>query len=62
MAVVNSPSGIYVITIFIEGPPDAKSSWHGEADTSIRAISGAVWRHYHPNDKWSPPAGADKFW
>ena len=45
MAIVNSPSGIYVLTIFTRGGPDAKNDWQDEAVTSIRAIqrpSGSI--------------------
>jgi len=62
LAIVNSPSGIYVLTIFAQGGADPKPSWQDEVSTSIRAISKAVWRHFHPNDKWEPPPGAEKLW
>jgi beta-lactamase class A len=62
MAIVNSPSGIYVLVIFAQGGSDARSSWHDHVATSIRSISRAVWQHYHPTDKWSPPVGAEKLW
>lgn len=57
MAVVHSPSGAYALTIFIKEFDDAKQ--RGQA---IQAISRAVWRHYHPTDKWEPPAGVAKYW
>jgi beta-lactamase class A len=57
MAIVHSPSGTYALTIFIKDVDDAKQ--RGQA---IQAISRAVWRHYHPNDKWEPPAGVAKYW
>ena len=62
LAIVNSPSGIYVLSIFAQGPPDARSTWHDEVATSIRGISSAVWQHYHPTDKWTPPTGVERFW
>ena len=57
MAVVHSPSGTYALTIFIKDVDDAKQ--RGQA---IQAISRAVWRHYHPTDRWEPPAGVAKYW
>jgi beta-lactamase class A len=57
MAIVHSPSGTYALTIFIKEVDDAKQ--RGQA---IQAISRAVWRHYHPNDKWEPPVGVTKYW
>jgi beta-lactamase class A len=62
LGIVNSPSGIYVLTIFAQGGADPKPSWQDEVSTSIRAISKAVWRHFHPTDKWEPPPGAERLW
>jgi beta-lactamase class A len=61
MAIVHSPSGIYVLTIFTNESKDTRRGWQNELSQAIRAISRAVWRHYHPNEKWSPPAGVEKF-
>ena len=57
MAVVHSPSGAYALTIFIKELDDLK-----QRTQAIQAISRAVWRHYHPNEKWEPPAGVAKYW
>ncbi|HEY6402993.1 MAG TPA: serine hydrolase [Blastocatellia bacterium] len=57
MAVVHSPSGAYALTIFIKEEDEAQ-----QRRQAIQAISRAVWRHYHPNDKWEPPAGVAKYW
>jgi beta-lactamase class A len=61
MAIVHSPSGAYVLTIFTKEAKDTHSGWLNERSQAIRAISRAIWRHYHPGDKWSPPAGVEKF-
>jgi len=61
MAIVHSPSGIYVLTIFTNESKDTRRGWQNELSQAIRAISRAVWRHYHPNEKWSPPAGVEKY-
>jgi beta-lactamase class A len=57
MAVVHSPSGTYALTIFIKEEDEVN-----QRRQAIRAISRAVWRYYHPNDKWEAPAGAAKYW
>ena len=57
MAIVHSPSGAYALTIFIKEEDDVN-----QRRQAIRAISRAVWRYYHPNDKWEAPAGAAKYW
>jgi hypothetical protein len=38
-----------------------RNGWQNERSQAIRAVSRAVWRYYHPNDKWSPPAGVEKY-
>lgn len=57
MAIVHSPSGAYALTIFIKEEDEVN-----QRRQAIRAISRAVWRYYHPNDKWEPPAGVAKYW
>jgi len=57
MAVVHSPSGAYALTIFIKEEDEVN-----QRRQAIRAISRAVWRYYHPNDKWEAPAGVAKYW
>jgi beta-lactamase class A len=62
LAIVNSPSGIYVLAIYAQAGSAAKNNWHDDVATAIRGISKAAWRHYHPTDKWSPPLGSEKLW
>jgi hypothetical protein len=57
MAIVHSPSGAYALTIFIKEEDEVNPRRQ-----AIRAISRAVWSHYHPNDKWAPPPGVAKYW
>jgi beta-lactamase class A len=61
VAIVHSPSGTYALTVFTKEAKDNRKGWQNERSQEIRAISRAVWGHYHPNDKWSPPAGVEKF-
>ena len=61
MAIVHAPSGTYVLTIFTSDSKDPRRGWQNEVSQVIRSISRAVWRHYHPDDKWSPPAGVEKY-
>jgi len=44
-----------------QNPPYHGVNWHCAMEVAIRAISRAIWTHYHPRDKWTPPAGAEKF-
>jgi beta-lactamase class A len=61
MAIVHSPSGTYVLTIFTKDSKDTRGGWQNERSRAIRAISRAVWQYYHSDEKWSPPAGVEKY-
>jgi beta-lactamase class A len=61
IAIVHSPSGAYVLTILTSESKDRRRGWQNERSQAIRAVSRAAWRHYHPDDKWSPPPGVEKF-
>lgn len=61
IAIVHAPSGTYVLTIYTKEAEDTRITRDNEQDTVIRAIARAVWKHYQPESKWSPPTGADKF-
>jgi beta-lactamase class A len=61
VALVHSPSGDYVLSVFTKENEDQRWVRDNEAEQAIRAISRAVWKHYHPKDKWIPPAGVEKF-
>ncbi|MEJ7577218.1 MAG: serine hydrolase [Pyrinomonadaceae bacterium] len=61
IAIVHAPSGTYVLTIYTKEAQDTRILRENEQDTAIRAIARAVWQHYQPESKWSPPAGAEKF-
>jgi beta-lactamase class A len=62
VAIVHSPSGDYVLAIYTKDAKDTGVKWDNEQDMTIRAISRAVWRHYHQRMKWSPPIGSEKFY
>jgi beta-lactamase class A len=62
VAIVHSPSGDYVLAVYTKDAEDTGVKWDNEQDTAIRAISRAVWRHYHPRSEWSAPAGSEKFY
>lgn len=61
VALVHSPSGDYVLAIYTNEGKDIGVGWGNEHARAIRAISRAVWRHYHPDSNWSPPGGSEKF-
>jgi len=61
VAMVHSPSGDYCLAIYTREARDTSVKRENEQDSAIRAISRAVWRHYHPQIRWTPPAGVEKF-
>ncbi|HUQ32046.1 MAG TPA: serine hydrolase [Pyrinomonadaceae bacterium] len=61
IAIVQAPSGTYVLAIYTKEAEDTRVTRDNEQDTAIRAIARAVWQHYQPESKWSPPIGAGKF-
>jgi beta-lactamase class A len=61
IAIVHAPSGAYVLAIYTKEAQDTRITRDNEQDTAIRSIARAVWRHYQPESKWSPPTGAEKF-
>lgn len=61
IAIVHAPSGTYVLAIYTREAQDSRITRDNEQDSAIRSIARAVWQHYQPESKWSPPAGAGKF-
>src|SRR5262249_52728791 len=61
VALVHSPSGDYVLSVYCTNAKDLRWVHDNEGEAAIRAISRAVWQHYHPKIKWSPPTGVEKF-
>lgn len=61
VALVHSPSGDYALSVYTKENKDQRWEKDNEGEVAIRAISRAIWKHYHPKDKWSTPAGVEKF-
>jgi beta-lactamase class A len=61
VAIVHSPSGDYILAVYTREGRDTSTHRDNEQDSAIRAVSRAVWRHYHPDIKWSPPPGSEKY-
>jgi beta-lactamase class A len=60
VAVVHSPSGDYVLSIYTNNAKDTGVKWDNEQDSAIRSISRAVWLYFNPKVKWRPPVGYEK--
>jgi beta-lactamase class A len=61
VALVHSPSGDYALAVYTKDNQDIRWVHDNEGEEAIRAISRAIWKHYHPKVKWSPPPGTEKF-
>ncbi|MBX7247117.1 MAG: class A beta-lactamase-related serine hydrolase [Candidatus Sumerlaeaceae bacterium] len=59
-AIVCSPGGTYVLSVYTKGNADKRWTSENEAENAIRAISRIVYRHYNPKTTWSRPAGAGR--
>ena len=62
VAIVHAPTGAYVLAIYTKEAEPASVKWDNEHATAIRALSRAIWVHYHPHLKWTPPVGAEKLY
>jgi beta-lactamase class A len=61
VAVVHAPAGTYSLTVYTKDAKDQRWIWENQGMESIRAISRAVFRHYNPKVKWTPPPGVERF-
>lgn len=60
-AYVFAPSGEYALTVYTKDQRDQRWADDNEGLVAIRALSRLVWRHYHPDNTWTPPPGAEDF-
>lgn len=61
VAIVASPGGTYVLSVYTKENTDRRWSRDNEGEETIRRVSRAVWQHYNPTSSWSPPAGTEQF-
>ncbi len=61
-AFVFAPGGEYALTVYTKDQRDDRWTNDNEGLVAIRALSRLVWRHYHPQDPWTPPPGAAALW
>jgi beta-lactamase class A len=59
-AIVFSPGGKYVLSIYTRENADASWENENEAERNIREISRLVFKHYNPTSAWTRPAGTEK--
>lgn len=62
VAIVHAPSGAYVLAVYTKEAEHSSVKWDNDHAVAIRALSRAIWVHYHPQFKWRPPAGAEKLY
>jgi beta-lactamase class A len=59
-AIVASPNGMYILSIYTRENQDSSWKNSNEADTNIRKVSRLVYKHYNPNTKWTRPPGTEE--
>lgn len=59
-AIVSSPKGDYILTIYIKNCSDRSWGINNEGDKAMRTLAQMVWRHFDPANTWSPPDDAMK--
>ncbi len=52
--IVFSPSGAYILAVYTKEAEDTRWSPDNEGEVAIREVAHAVWRFYHPREKWRP--------
>jgi beta-lactamase class A len=62
VVLVRGMKSLYTFCVITNNNPDTSWTKDNEASQLIRKISGTIWNHYEPSYKWTPPAGADKFY
>ncbi len=60
VAIVHSPSGDYVLSVYTKENQDTRWTDDNEGEVAISAIASAIWRFYHPKDKWRPAGPVGK--
>ena len=58
---VNAPHGDYVFSIITNHNKDQRWTEDNEAVVLIRKISALLWHYFEPADKYTPPAGMDRY-
>jgi beta-lactamase class A len=59
--IVFSPSGVYILAVYTKEAEDTRWTPDNEGEVAIREVARAVWRFYHPRDKWQPPTGMENY-
>jgi beta-lactamase class A len=59
--IVFSPSGAYILAVYTKEAEDTRWTPENEGEVAIREVARAVWRFYHPRDKWQPPTGMERY-
>jgi beta-lactamase class A len=59
-AIVASPNGMYILSIYTRENQDSSWKNSNEADTNIRKVSRLVYKHYNPKSPWTRPPGTEE--
>jgi beta-lactamase class A len=59
-AIVASPGGMYVISVYTKNNVDRRWTHENEASIAIQKVAREVYKHFNPNSTWKRPEGTEK--
>ena len=61
VAVVDAPTGTYILSIYTNNNQDKRWTYENEGDQAIRKISSLIWKYYNPHSTWTSPPGVENY-
>ena len=61
VVLVHSPTGPYVFCVITKNQEDRSWNVDNAGYVLLRDVSGALWKHYAPNDTWKPKDGSERY-
>jgi beta-lactamase class A len=61
VVLVHSPTGPYVFCVITKNQEDRSWNVDNAGYVLLRNVSGALWKHYAPNDTWTPKDGSSRY-
>lgn len=61
VVLVNAPSGDYVFSVITDDQVDTRWEADNAGYVLIRDVSRMLWKHFEPDDRWTPAPGRDRY-
>lgn len=61
VVLVHSPTGPYVFCVITKNQEDRSWNVDNAGYVLLRDVSGTVWKHFAPNDTWTPKEGSSRY-